>query len=169
MSSAFRIAPAVVLLAASTAVAGLETVPVTFSITTTTDLFGDFTIESDFDATFDGSLLSFASDAGSFESSSSFDFTYTDLSMGLDGEFIDGTFTLIGTAGPATASADLTLSGFGSAWDGSSASGTGIIEMTNIGFTPETVDIHWSINLVPAPGAIALLGVAGLARRRRRD
>lgn len=174
MNTITRTAPALALLLAGVAHAGVETVPVTFSISATTDLFGDFTISADFDATVDGSgsspVVSFSSKSGSFSSNSPFDFTYSDLSMVLDGDFIDGTFGMSVVGG--TVSADILLSGFGSAWDGTVAAGDGIIEIKNIGgggFAPETTDITWSITTVPAPGALGLLGVAGLARRRRRD
>ena len=170
MSSAFRLAPVVVLLTAGSALAGIETVPVTFSISGTADLFdGAFTFESDFDATYDGTVLSFDDAAGSFGSNGSYDFSYTDLSAILDGEFIDSTFGLLAADLGGDVTANVMLSGFGSEWDGTSASGTGLIVLSDIGFfTPESVDITWSINQVPTPGALALLGVAGLARRRRR-
>lgn len=174
MNTFIRTTPALALLLTGVAHAGIETTPVTFSISATTDLFGDFTISADFDATVDTSgaspVVSFMSPSGSFSSNTPFDFTYTDLSMVLDADFIDGTFSMSAVGG--TVAADILLSGFGSEWDGMSASGTGIIEITNIGgggFAPETTDITWSINTVPAPGALGLLGVAGLAGRRRRD
>ena len=171
MSSALRLAPAAVLFAATSAFAGIETIPVTFTISGTADLFdGAFTLESDFDAAYDGSVLSFESPAGSFGSNATYDFSYTDLSAMLDGEFIDSTFALLAADLGGDITADVTLSGFGSEWDGTSASGTGLIVLSDIGFfTPESIDISWSINQVPTPGALALLGVAGLARRRRRD
>jgi hypothetical protein len=74
--------------------------------------------------------------------------------------------------GGSMLSGDITFMGFGSAWDGNIASGTGVLSVANFsggGFTPETVSMTWSITNVPAPGMFGLLGVAGLARRRRRD
>ena len=59
--------------------------------------------------------------------------------------------------------------GFGSTWDGTFASGIGVIEFTPVtGFTVDSHEILWSVETVPAPGALAVLGLAGLARRRRR-
>lgn len=173
MSTMTRTAPAIAFLLAGSAFAGIDTVPVTFSISATTDLYGDFTISADFDASIDTSgsspIVSFADTSGSFTSSSPFDFDYSDLAMILDGEFIDGTFGITGTSGGSSISADVLLSGFGDAWDGTSASGIGIIELKAVsGFAPETTDITWSINTVPAPGALGLLGMAGLVGRRRR-
>ena len=95
-------------------------------------------------------------------------FSYTDLSVLFIEEDIDGDGMASLTNG-STIDYDFMFSGFGDAWDGSFASGVGFIEFTQTsGFTVETHDITWSVTLVPAPGVVALLGLAGLTARRRR-
>ncbi len=59
----------------------------------------------------------------------------------------------------------------GSWFDISAAGGSSFDEVrfVGLGFTPETFIDNLSWSPVPAPGAIALLGLCGLAGRRRRD
>jgi hypothetical protein len=142
-----------VSMCATTAMAGVELTPITFTISMDSATFGDVTFSSVFDAeiTESGPIVFFQSKAGDWTSDSPFPLSYTGGSM---------------------LSGDITFMGFGSAWDGNIASGTGVLSVANFsggGFTPESVSMTWSITNVPAPGMFGLLGVAGLARRRRRD
>jgi hypothetical protein len=179
MTRTHSLAASTLLIAAggSTAMAGLDTIPVTFSISMDSATFGDVTFSSIFDAeetdNGGGPVLFFQSKSGDWDSDSPFPLSYTNLSTTLDVDVLDGTFTMYADLGGSTLSADISFMGFGSVWDGVSASGTGVLSVANFsgggGFTPESVSMSWSITYVPAPGALALLGVAGLSRRRRRD
>jgi hypothetical protein len=99
------------------------------------------------------------------------DFAYEDLSVLLENDQLEGQglASLLGENGEE--SFDFGLEGFGSSWDGSSASGIGLIGFNGFdGFTPgDEFSITWSIDLVPVPGVVALFGVAGLSRSRRRS
>ncbi len=178
MTRTHSLALSTLLIAAggSTAMAGLDTIPVTFSISMDSATFGDVTFSSIFDAveTDGGTVLFFQSKSGDWESDSPFPLSYTNLSTTLDVDALDGSFTMYADlGGGSTISGDITFEGFGSAWDGWSASGVGLVSVANFsgggGFTPESVSMTWSISYIPAPGALGLLGVAGLSRRRRRD
>jgi hypothetical protein len=177
MTRTHSLALSTLLIAAggSTAMAGLETIPVTFSISMDSATFGDVTFSSIFDAveTDGGTVLFFESQSGDWDSDSPFPLSYTNLSTTLNVDALDGSFTMYADlGGGSTLSGDITFEGFGSAWDGVSASGVGLVSVANFsggGFNPESVAMTWSISYVPAPGALGLLGVAGLSRRRRRD
>jgi hypothetical protein len=164
-----------VVACATTAMAGVELTPVTFTISMDSATFGDVTFSSVFDAEFTegGTIVFFQSKAGDWTSDSPFPLSYTDLSTTLDGEVLEGQFTMFADlGGGSTLSGDITFMGFGSAWDGNLASGTGVLSVANFsggGFTPESVSMTWSITNVPAPGMFGLMAVAGLSRRRRRD
>lgn len=164
-----------VSMCATTAMAGVELTPITFTISMDSATFGDVTFSSVFDAeiTESGPIVFFQSKAGDWTSDSPFPLSYTDLSTTLDGEVLEGQFTMFADlGGGSTLSGDITFMGFGSAWDGNLASGTGVLSVANFsggGFTPESVSMTWSITNVPAPGMFGLMAVAGLSRRRRRD
>jgi hypothetical protein len=177
MTRTHSLALSTLLIAAggSTAMAGLDTIPVTFSISMDSATLGDVTFSSIFDAveTDGGTVLFFQSKSGDWESDSPFPLSYTNLSTTLDVDELDGSFTMYADlGGGSTLSADITFEGFGSAWDGWSASGVGLVSVVNFNgggrFTPESVDMTWSISYIPAPGALGLFGFAGLGRRRRR-
>lgn len=62
--------------------------------------------------------------------------------------------------------------GLGDTWyDVSASNGDSFdyVLITGFGFSPETAIDNISWNVVPTPGALAMLGIAGLASRRRRD
>lgn len=174
MSTKSRFAAAVATLSlAGTALAGVETVPVEFTIEFTTDLFGPVMLSNTFDATqsTEGgvTVLSFGG-SGSFDlGTPGITLDYSDLAVVFGGEFIDGSSNAQLMDGGTETNYTFELTGFGDLWDGSSASGVGVVYLSSNGFVPESYAATWSINQVPAPGALALLGVAGLAGRRRRD
>lgn len=158
---------------ASPALAEMETTPIVFSITGSLG-YGETTISSEFDAliTDDGgfSLLAFESAAGDFDSDLAMSFSYTDLTMALKDEFLEGDFTLIAIDDSTNESKTTSLSGFAiESWDGNTAFGSALAECELVGFVPETHEVTWSITLVPAPGTLAVLGMAALGRGRRRD
>ena len=98
-----------------------------------------------------------------------FSFEYTDLEVVLQSDVIDGSgLSRLDESGSETTSS-WNFNGFGSIWNGSFASGVGVVEFTGFGgFTVDSHEITWSVGTIPAPGATALLAIGGLARRRRR-
>ena len=166
-------AAAATLMVGGSAMAGLETVMVDFTIEFTTDMLGPVTLSDTFEATetTEGGVTVIAfGGSGSFDlSAAGFTLDYSDLDVVFGGEFIDGNSNAQ-LMGPGT---DMNymfeLTGFGDLWNGSSASGVGVVYLSSNGFVPESYSASWSITQVPTPGAVALLGVAGLAGRRRRN
>ena len=114
--------------------------------------------------------LTFGGDGFFSVSNPGFTFEYSNLDVLLQSDVING-----GGDADLEASGSETLStydfnGFGSTWDGNFASGVGIVEFTTIGgFTADSYEISWSVNTIPAPGALSLFGMFGLAHRRRRN
>jgi len=157
---------------ASSASAGLDTVTVDFVIEFETEMLGPVTLTNTFEAeeSSEGgvTVLSFGGD-GSFDvGASGLTLSYTDLAVVFGGEFIDGASNARLTGAGTDMNYTFELTGFGDLWNGSSASGVGVVYLNSNGFVPESYSAAWSITEVPAPGAVALLGVAGLASRRRR-
>ncbi|MEE2972804.1 MAG: hypothetical protein VX672_06745 [Planctomycetota bacterium] len=175
MTKTFQLAALTSLFASIPAFAGVDSnIEVYFELQFEADSLGTVTLGDTFDATesLDAGVytLKFGGN-GAFATPGdpSATFSYTDLSVLFVEEDIDGDGMASLTNG-SSIDYDFTFSGFGDAWDGSFASGVGYIEFTQTGgFTVESHDITWSVTLVPAPGAVALLGLAGLTSRRRRD
>ena len=180
MKKTFPLATFTALAVGSTAFAGVDSdIQVYFELQFESDSIGTVTLGDTFDATesLDAGVytLEFGG-SGTFATPGdpSLIFTYTDLSVLFVEEDIDGdgmaTLSTEGFSNGSTVDYDFLFSGFGDAWDGSFASGVGFIEFTPTGggFSVDSHDITWSINLVPAPGALALLGLAGIGARRRR-
>ena len=175
MMKTFPLATLTTLAVGSTAFAGVDSdIQVYFELQFESDSLGTVTLGNTFDATesldagvytleFGGSgVFSTPDDPG-------VTFAYTDLSVLFVEEDIDGDGMANLTNG-STIGYEFVFSGFGDAWDGSFASGVGFIEFTQTsGFSVDTHDITWSVTLVPAPGAVALFGLAGIASRRRRS
>ena len=154
--------------------AGIEEVDVLFTMDFDNTTLGAVSITETFTALQEdlesGILeLSFGGDGFFMVSNPGFTFEYTSLQVVLRSDVIDG-----GGHAELTASGTETLSsyafnGFGSTWDGSFASGVGIVEFTSIGgFTADTFEISWSVETIPAPGVLGLFGLGGLVRGRRR-
>ena len=113
--------------------------------------------------------LSFGGDGSFTVSNPDYTFEYSNLDVVLGLDVIDGTGDAgLDELGSETFST-FAFNGFGSNWDGVFASGVGTIDFTPVGgFTLDSYEITWSVETIPAPSALALLGMAGLARRRRR-
>ncbi|MAC18702.1 MAG: hypothetical protein CMJ23_03315 [Phycisphaerae bacterium] len=161
------------LAVASAATAGFETeIEINFEFSFDVDGLGQVTLFDTFQAEQslnDGDLGLLFGGSGTFQTPGApgVMFDYTGLEVLLAGEDIDGTGSAMLFDGVET-DYDFTLTGFGDAWNGSDASGVGVIEFTKIGFSVDSHEIAWSINTVPAPGVLGMLAVAGLAGRRRR-
>ena len=161
------------LAVASVATAGFETeIEINFEFTFDADGLGQVTLFDTFQADqfLDGSDLSLAfGGSGTFQTPGApgVMFDYAGLDVLLAGEDIDGSGSAMLSDGVET-NYNFLLTGFGSAWNGSDASGVGVIEFTQIGFSVDSHEIAWSVNTVPAPGVLGILAVAGLAGRRRR-
>ena len=156
--------------------AGFETdIQVNFELSFDTDDLGMVTIAETFDATqavIDGALTVSFGGSGSFlipDAPSGVLFGFSNLAVLLADEDLDGSGSAMLSESGAETDYSFTLTGFGDQWNGLSSSGVGVIEFTNLGFA--SVDSHqfdWSVTTVPAPGAIGILAIAGLAARRRR-
>ena len=74
----------------------------------------------------------------------------------LQSDVIDGSgLSRLDESGSETTSS-WNFNGFGSIWDGSFASGVGVVEFTGFGgFTVDSHEITWSVGTIPAPGAPA--------------
>lgn len=182
MKKTFQFATLATLALGASAFAGVDSdIQVYFELQFESDSIGTVTLGDTFDATesLDAGVytLEFGG-SGAFATTPvdpSLTFTYTDLSVLFVEEDIDGegmaTLSTEGFSNGSTLNYDFVFSGFGDAWDGSFASGVGFIEFTATsgGFSVDSHDITWSVTLVPAPGAVALFGLAGIASRRRRS
>lgn len=143
------------------------------------DGFGDFSMSEIVVATQilseDGEYeLEFLIDEGNFTTSgSAYVLTFQELDVCLeqDGEFeaeaigrlFESSFT------DEFSSGELEMNSAGSFWDGAYASGTGTIDLDDFGDFDGGYDFNWNIEVVPAPGILALCGLVGLVRCRRRD
>lgn len=164
------------LAISSVSAAGFETdIQVNFELSFEAEDLGMVTIAETFDATqsiIDGALAVSFGGSGSFEipdAPPGVLFDFSSLAVLLVDEDIDGSGLSMLSESGAETDYSFTLTGFGDQWNGLSSSGVGVIEFTNLGFA--SVDSHqfdWSVTTVPAPGAIGILAIAGLAARRRR-
>lgn len=150
-----------------------ESVDVTFTLEFQSDTLGLVTIQDTFTATqvdVAGVLtLDFGGSGTASVEEPGYVFEYSNLDTLLSGDEISGGGDALLESFAGDEAFTFLFDGFGSTWDGTFSSGVGVIEFTPVtGFTVDTHEILWSVETVPAPGALAVLGLAGLARRRRR-
>lgn len=150
-----------------------ESIDVTFTLEFNSDTLGNVILQDIFTATqtLDGGVLGLQfGGSGAFEvDAPGYIFEYSNLDTQLSGDEISGSGDSLLESFAADEEFSFVFDGFGSSWDGSFASGVGVIEFTPVGgFTVDTHEIAWSVETIPAPGALAMFGLAGLARRRRR-
>lgn len=154
--------------------AGIDEVDVLFTMEFEDSTLGEVLLADTFTALQEdlgsGDLgLTFGGDGFFSVSDPGIAYEYTNLQVVLQADEIFGGGDALLDDGGSTSSSTFMFDGFGSIWDGTFASGVGVVEFTPAGgFTTDTYEIEWSVELVPTPGALALLGIAGLAGRRRR-
>ena len=160
-----------VLAVSGSAVAGIgDSLPVEFTLEFSNDTLGDVVLNQVFDADIDIAGVTFGGDGMFDVTTPGYEFPFSDLAVILAGDTISGTGQAILESFAWDVEFDFSFDGFGTAWDGTSAEGIGIVEFTpEGGFTVDTHQMVWSIAVVPGPGALGLLAVAGIASRRRRD
>ena len=154
------------------AAAGLgDELPVEFTMAFTSESLGAVVLTQVFDAQVDISGVTFEDGTGMFDvANPGYDFFFSDLDVSLVNDTISGTGDALLESFEGDTFFDFSFDGFGTAWDGTSAEGIGIVEFTpEGGFTVDTHQMVWSIAVVPGPGALGLLAVAGIASRRLRD
>lgn len=154
--------------------AGIDEVDVLFTMEFESLTLGTVTLEETFTAIQEdlGSgvlALTFGGDGSFSVSNPGFSFDYTNLEVLLEADVIDGAGDATLQESGSEAFSTYGFNGFGSIWNGSFASGVGIVEFTSPGgFTADSYEIAWSVDTIPAPGTMACLAIAGVAGRRRR-
>lgn len=160
-----------VLAVSGSAVAGIgDSLPVEFTLEFSNDTLGDVVLNQVFDADIDIAGVTFGGDGMFDVTTPGYEFPFSDLAVILAGDTISGTGQAILESFAGDVEFDFSFDGFGTAWDGTSAAGIGIIEFTpEDGFTVDTHEMTWSVVVVPAPSVLAVLALAGTGSRRRRD
>ncbi len=173
MRPAIRTAAALTIFSlVSPAIAGLDTIEIEFALEFEVETLGLVSLSQTFEAVESdegGTVVLIFGGDGSFDvEAPGATMAYTGFSALYDGEYINGSSMVIIADGGTSLSYDFDLTGIGELWDGTFASGTAGVYLNRNGFVPDYSPATWSISLVPTPGAVALLAVAGLTGHRRR-